>query len=235
MPRGISDVHPSPPPPSPALLFDTINAYQKTAAIKAGIDLDLFSAIGDASATVAALAQRCHASPRGIRILCDYLTLLGFLTKAGDQYALTRDSAVFLTRKSPAYAGDTLEFLLAKDIRGPFDHLSDAVRKGGTVQSAHGTMEPEHPVWISFARRMGPLMAPAAAGLADLVPLDPELPAKVLDISASHGIWGLAFAKKNPQAQIVALDWAPVLEVARAECARRRHRGSLSRHRRKCL
>src|SRR5690606_3390801 len=32
---------------------------------------------------------------------------------------------------------------------------------------------------------------------------------------ASHGMYGLAFAEHNPAAQIVALDWAPVLQVAR--------------------
>ena len=59
----------------------------------------------------------------------------------------------------------------------------------------HGTMEPNHPVWISFARRMGPLMVPAAAALAGLVELNPNRPAKIPDISASHGAWGIAFAK----------------------------------------
>jgi len=57
-------------------------------------------------------------------------------------------------------------------------------------------------------------MAPAAAGLADLIALDQNRPTKVLDISASHGMWGNAFATKNQKAHIVALDWAPVLEVA---------------------
>ena len=33
--------------PSPALLFDTINAYQKTAAIRAAIELDIFTALAD--------------------------------------------------------------------------------------------------------------------------------------------------------------------------------------------
>jgi ubiquinone/menaquinone biosynthesis C-methylase UbiE len=70
-------------------------------------------------------------------------------------------------------------------------------------------------MWMTFARAMGGLMARAAAGLADLMPLDAQRPTKVLDISASHGAWGIAFAKKNPQAQLVALDWAPVLEVSR--------------------
>ena len=203
------------PAPSPALLFDTINAYQRTDTIKAAIELDVFTAMAGAPATVAAIATHCHASPRGIRILCDYLTVLGFLTKSGDQYALTPDSAVFLSRQSPAYAGGTLEFLLSNEIKGAFDHFTGAIRKGGTAQSQDGTVAPEHPVWVSFARSMGPLMVPAAAGLAGLIPLDQNRPTKVLDISASHGSWGLAFAKKNPKAHIVALDWAPVLEIAR--------------------
>jgi ubiquinone/menaquinone biosynthesis C-methylase UbiE len=201
--------------PSPALLFDTINAYQKTAAIKAAIELDVFTALAEKPAGADHIAAHCHASARGVRMLCDYLTLLGFLTKSGDHYALTPDSAVFLNRKSPAYAGGTLEFLLAADIKGLFDALTEAARQGSTAYSRHGTMAPEHPIWISFARSMGPLMVPAAAGLAELIPLEANRATKVLDISASHGAWGLAFARKNPKAQIVALDWAPVLEVAR--------------------
>jgi predicted O-methyltransferase YrrM len=206
---------PNAAPPSPGLLFDTINAYQKTAAIKAGIELDLFSLLAAGPATAAALAQRCTAAPRGVRILCDYLTMLGFLTKAGDLYALTPDSAVFLNRASPAYAGGTLDFLLADHLTSGFDHLTAAVRKGGTAEAQAGTIAPEHPVWLAFARSMGPLMVPAAAGLAELIPLDPHRQTKILDISASHGAWGIAFARKNPQTRLIALDWAPVLEIAR--------------------
>ncbi|MDB6033899.1 MAG: Methyltransferase type 12 [Verrucomicrobiales bacterium] len=212
---GQDATRPSPQPdPSPALLFDTINAYQRTAAIKAGIELDVFTAVADGPANAPTIANRCSASPRGIRILCDNLVVLGFLTKSGEHYALTMDSAVFLSRKSPAYAGGTLQFLLSDDLRGGFERLTESVRKGGTAQSAEGTIAPEHQVWISFARSMGPLMAPAAAGLADLIPLDQSRPSKVLDISASHGMWGIEFAKKNPRSHLVALDWATVLEVS---------------------
>jgi len=202
------------PGPSPALFFETVTAYQRTAALKAAIELDLFTAMAQAPATAASIATQCQASARGTRILCDYLTVLGFLTKSGDHYALTPDSALFLNRKSPAYAGGTLEFLLSGEMKGAFDHLAAAVRKGGVGQSDLGTVAPAHPVWISFARTMAPLMVPASAALAGLIPSDQSRPVKVLDISASHGAWGLAFAKQNPQAQIVALDWKPVLEVA---------------------
>ena len=37
---------------------------------------------------------------------------------------------------------------------------------------------------------------------------------KVLDVAASHGIFGVEIAKRVPQAQITALDWANVLTVA---------------------
>lgn len=201
------------PAPSPALLFDTINAYQKTAAIKAAIELDVFTALADAPANAGKVAAHCKASARGIRILCDYLTILGFLTKSDGQYALTPDSAVFLNRKSPAFAGGMLEFLLSDSLKGGFEHLTEAAREGGTAHQKEGTVAPEHPVWVSFARTMGPLMAPAAGGLAELIPLEANRPTKVLDISASHGAWGIAFAVKNPKTHLVALDWAPVLEI----------------------
>jgi SAM-dependent methyltransferase len=210
----MTNANPSAPAPSPALLFETINGFQKTAAIKAAIELDVFTALADAPATAETIAQHANAAVRGIRILCDYLTVLGLITKSGDRYALTRDSAIFLNRKSPAYAGGTLEFMLSEPVRGAFDTLTEAVRKGGTASSRDGSTAPEHSMWIPFARSMGPLMTRAAAGLADLIPLDVNRPSRVLDISASHGAWGLAFAKKYPQAQVVAVDWQPVLEVA---------------------
>jgi 2-polyprenyl-3-methyl-5-hydroxy-6-metoxy-1,4-benzoquinol methylase len=38
---------------------------------------------------------------------------------------------------------------------------------------------------------------------------------KVLDIAAGHGMYGISVAKRNPNAQIVAVDWPAVLEVAK--------------------
>jgi ubiquinone/menaquinone biosynthesis C-methylase UbiE len=201
--------------PSPDLIFDTITAYQKTAAMKAAVDLDLFTQLADGPATAAEIAKRCGATQRGVRILCDYMAVHGFLTKNGDTYALTQDTAVFMNRKSPAYAGGAMEFLLSDELTKAFGSLADAVRRGGTARPNNGSIAPEHSMWITFARAMGGLMVPASQGLAELIPLDAAKPARVLDIAAGHGMWGIAFAKKFPNAHIVALDWAPVLEVAR--------------------
>ena len=196
-----------------------MTAFQKTGALKAAIDLGLFTAIGDTPATAAEIAARCQCPERGIRILSDSLTILGFLTKDGARYALTPDSATFLDRNSPAYVGGAATFFTAPAIADAFDNLAETVRSGRVHTSEHGTTAPNHPVWIEFARAMGPMMVPTANGAATLVPLDPARDTRVLDVSASHGAYGIAFAKANPRAHLVALDWEAVLAVAEENAA----------------
>ncbi len=200
--------------PTPALLFDTFNAYQRTEAIKSGIELGLFSAIADGKTTAKEIAQACDASERGTRILCDYLVIIGFLTKQNGKYGLTADSAVFLDRRSPAYMGSVIDFILSPMITDHFKQLTAAVKKGGSV-SEEGTLEPEHPVWVKFARAVAPMMAMPAQLLAPIADPGANQKLKILDIAAGHGLYGLAFAKRNPQAEVVAVDWPNVLEVAR--------------------
>jgi len=199
--------------PSPELFFDTAFALQRPAALRAAVDLDVFTAIGDGAGTVAAIAARCAASERGIRILCDFLTTMGFLTKSGGAYALTPDSAFFLTKRSPAYLGGTLRFLHTPDLVKNFDRLAETIRRG-TVAPDGNTVSEQNPVWVEFARAMVPMMMPAAQAIAELVGAATAGPMRVLDIAAGHGIFGITIAQRNPAATVTAVDWAPVLAVA---------------------
>jgi 2-polyprenyl-3-methyl-5-hydroxy-6-metoxy-1,4-benzoquinol methylase len=200
--------------PTPALLFDTINAHQRTQSIKAAIELDLFTVIATGKNTAKEIAQACGSSERGTRILCDYLVIIGFLTKEGDNYGLTADSATFLDKKSPAYMGTVIEFMLSPMLTDNFKDLTAVVRKGGSI-SEEGTVSPENPVWVKFARAMAPMMALPAQLLAPMVDPNANEKLKVLDIAAGHGLYGIAFANRNPQAEVTAVDWAGVLEVAK--------------------
>jgi ubiquinone/menaquinone biosynthesis C-methylase UbiE len=205
---------------SPALLFDTINAYQRTAAIKAAIEFDLFTAIGQGQATAHELAQTCGTSERGMRILCDYLVVIGFLTKEGGRYGLTPDAAMFLDRRSPGYMGSAIEFLLSPMLTDGFKDVAAIVRKGGTVLGEEGSLAPEHPMWVRFARAMAPMMALPAQLMAQLADKEANSKLKVLDIAAGHGLFGIAFAQRNPQAEVVAVDWPNVLEAAKENAER---------------
>ncbi len=206
--------------PSPDLFFQSVSGYQRTEALRAAVELGLFTAIAEGGSTVEALAARCSVSEKGVRVLCDYLTVVGFLVKTDSRYALTPSTVRFLDRRSPAYMGGTLEFLLSEHVRGGFANLLGAIRQGGTVQSAGGLTDPEHPGWIAFARAMMPMMAPVAQRTAQLIdrPLDAAL--EVLDIAAGHGLYGIEVGKRFPRARITGLDWPRVLEVARDNAER---------------
>jgi 2-polyprenyl-3-methyl-5-hydroxy-6-metoxy-1,4-benzoquinol methylase len=199
--------------PSPALIRETLQAYLRTGALRAAIELDLFTTIADGSTTARVIAETIHASEKGARVLCDYLTILGFLNKQGDHYSLTSDSSVFLNRHSPGYIGSISRFLGNAEVIEAFKDIAAVVRKGGTVMN-QGMENAENPMWVEFARSMAPLTTMAAQFIAELTGAKDGVKWKVLDIAAGHGVFGITIAKNNPNAEIVAVDWPSVLEVA---------------------
>jgi 2-polyprenyl-3-methyl-5-hydroxy-6-metoxy-1,4-benzoquinol methylase len=206
-------------PPSPERFFETLQAYQRTAALRSAIDLELFTAIGKGAHDVRSIAAACHAPERGIRMLCDYMTILGFLAKAADTYSLTPDTQLFLTKGSPAYLGGIVEFLISPEIADNFDRLTDTIRRG-TVPEQSNTVSTENPVWEKFARAMVPMMAPTAQEIAEILDLPSDRRTRVLDIAAGHGIFGITLAQRNPAVEVVAVDWKGVLRVATENAAR---------------
>src|SRR5947208_1815609 len=115
--------------PTPERFFNAVNAHQQTAAIKAAVELGIFTAIAEGNQTAQAISSRCKTAERGARILCDFLTIHGFLTKQGDRYSNAPDAEVFLNRKSPAYIGGAISFLLTDRLIQTHDALTEAVRR----------------------------------------------------------------------------------------------------------
>ena len=200
--------------PTPERFFNLVNAYQQTEALKAALELEVFTAIAEGNRTAAAIAKRCGAAERGVRILCDFLTIHGLLTKDGTQYGLAPDTAIFLNQQSPAYVGGAIEFLLNPKVREGFARMTEAVRHGGTAREDEGSTVAENPEWVIFARAMMPLMRMPGQLMAMQLRKDGEAH-KVLDIAAGHGMYGISVAKENPGAQVYAADWKNVLEVAK--------------------
>jgi ubiquinone/menaquinone biosynthesis C-methylase UbiE len=199
--------------PNPANIFEAISSFQLTFAVRTAIELDVFTAIAEGAHTASGIAKRCNASERGIRILCDYLTVNGLLHKQGTEYSTTIDTGTFLDKRSPAYMGGTIEFLLSPHAFERFGDMTNAVRDGGTQDPHNNTTVAENPLWEKFARGMTGMVAPIAQATAKSVDLPTDREIKVLDIAASHGMFGFAVAQRYPKAKIVALDWQNVLPI----------------------
>jgi hypothetical protein len=202
--------------PTPTLVLEMLQAHQRTAALKAAIDLDLFRAVGEGPGDVASIARHCSASERGIRILCDFLTIHGVLVKEDGHYRHSPTSEAFLDPRSPSSLASIAQFLGNPALRAPYDNLAEIVRTGRTVLPGDGSVEPENPIWVQFAESMAPMMAPMAGPLGAVVLEGLNGAMRVLDIAAGHGLFGIEIARQNPAAQVTAVDWAPVLEVALA-------------------
>ncbi|HZR23784.1 MAG TPA: class I SAM-dependent methyltransferase [Vicinamibacterales bacterium] len=199
--------------PSPEPIFDSLFAYQRSAALKAAVELEIFTVIDEGAHTAAAIAKRTNAAERGVRILCDYLTVYKLLAKSDGAYHLVPESAAFLSKKSPAYLGSVARFLVMPELAGYMHSLADTVRRGGVADSGHSSVADDNPIWIEFARSMMPMMIPNAHAIAELAGGGTSR-IKVLDIAAGHGAFGIAIAQRNPNAEIVAVDWKAVLAVA---------------------
>ncbi len=183
-------------PLTPQLFFDTITAFQRSAAIKSAVELDVFTRIAEGGKTARTIAEACGAKERGIRILCDSLVVMGFLTKENNQYDLSESSAVFLNRHSPAFVGGAIDFIMsATQMRG-FEDLTAAIKQGGSTVNEEGSLAPDSPMWVKFARGMMPMMMPSAQLIAENLDFAPDRKLKVLDIAAGHGIFGITVAQK---------------------------------------
>jgi hypothetical protein len=195
-------------------VFDIAIAYQKTAALIAAVKLDIFTAIGSETVSVNQLVSRTGASARGLRILCDCLSVLGLLKKDATRYSLTDIARTFLDESSPFARGNVVDFVAAPEMIDLFfrDPVS-YVRNGGSAGLAN--VSPDHPVWIRFAKAMVPFAVANAKRVAAHVAALSNPPHTVLDIAAGHGLYGIEVAKVVPDALVTAVDWAPVLTLAK--------------------
>jgi hypothetical protein len=198
------------PGESPARIFDTLlYGHARTEALKAAIELEVFTAIAEGWRTAEPLAQRCSASPRGIAALCDFLVVNGFLTKSHGEYGLAPDSQMFLDKRSPAYCGSVAGFLAGPHNARRAATIADCVRAGHAMETGTDTVDQ----WIAFAASMVPMAAPSAASTAQALRAADLGPVRVLDVAASHGEYSLAILRKNPRATAAALDLPGVVDI----------------------
>src|SRR5580658_5578451 len=134
-------------------LLDEFRAFERTLALRTAIEMDLFTRIGAGANTIRTLSAAAGASQRGLRVLCDYLTVQGHLLKRGSRYTLTLNSRLYLTTASAAYLGSAVKFFASDATVAAFCRLRQTVERGA------GSADLD---WVEYARSMAPLAQPIA-------------------------------------------------------------------------
>jgi precorrin-6B methylase 2 len=202
---------PGAPGAIPAVVWDTIWAYARTSALETAVAMGLFDHLvgGPRSATELARATRC--SVRGVRMIGDTLVAIELLSKTKDRYELTAASRHFLVSSSPASVIGLVR--LGAEFRRPFEHLTDAVRKGEPVPAS---AEAGHNVFPELVGALFPSsFAVSQRARTALAPRARSRVKRVLDVAAGSAAWSLAWAEADPEVRVTALDFAEVLEVTR--------------------
>ncbi len=207
--------------PALSRLTDNVYAFQRTAALRAAVALDVFTAIGKGHDTSKALAEHCSTAERGMQILCDFLVALGLLEAREGCYVAAPDAAAYLDRRSHAYVGGALDFAVSDtQLKAMLSDPVAVVRNGTTtLGEADHLVAPDHVDWTTYARAVAPLMARSAVFLSNLITSLGGPIHRILDVAAGSGQNGIALARRLVDAEVTAVDWPGVLKVA-AENAR---------------
>jgi len=190
--------------------------YLSTQSYLTALELRLPHRLVHGPATAPALARKAGASLRATRMLLDALVGQGQLVRQGDRYALP--DFLLKALQSPGvdaegFFDDTeahLKFLIRN-----WSRLTDVVRTGKSVRSM-GEAGDAGKHFPALVRRLFPINYQASKHLVTQLPRRFQTkPLSVLDIGCGSACWSIPFAEANAGSRVAALDFPPVLDVAR--------------------
>lgn len=196
-------------------LLETVRGFQAACVITAAVDLDLFAAIEDGSATAAVIAGRINADPHATEVLLDALAALGLLVKRNESFRVPPEIVGLLTEGSPMsmlpgvrHQANCLRrwAQLARVVRTgrPVERMSSIRGEAADCESFIGAMN-------NFSESVAPQV------VAKLMPMRFE---RMLDIGGASGTWTIAFLLAVPDATAVLFDLPEVVPLARERLAR---------------
>ncbi|MBI3914613.1 MAG: class I SAM-dependent methyltransferase [Chloroflexi bacterium] len=113
--------------PNREVLDDIAIGMERAAALKAAVELEIFTRIAEGRRTLAALARSGGLDERDTRLLLNALCFSGLLIKRQNEYHLAPTAEAFLVKGKATYQGETLLGDWAWDARGD---LARTVRTG---------------------------------------------------------------------------------------------------------
>ncbi|MGD0462151.1 MAG: class I SAM-dependent methyltransferase [Tepidisphaeraceae bacterium] len=209
------------PPISPQRITELAWGFAPMLMIHAAIKNSVFDVLSSGPKTLDELTTATQCSRRGLLALVEALVGFGLLHRRRDRFSLAPDTAAFMVSAKPGYLGGLVQHFAAQ-LLDNWRQLPEIVRTGKAATMVdHEDQGAEF--FSRFVEDLFNLSFSAAEALAE--ELVTKLPArnrqfKILDIAAGSGVWSIPLAKRIPDAQITAVDFAKVLPVTRRTAER---------------
>lgn len=197
--------------PSLDIINDLEYGVWKATALRAALELDVFTVIARGYSNLERIAAATNCSERGMRILLDALCPLGLLSKSHNEYSLTPPSEAFLVRDKPTYYGDwCLKTRIAWEIRGEI--IKEI--KTGKVVGFNASQPYSADLWMSkIAPSILTWKREAAKARKMWEQVDLQSCFNILDVACGDGVKSFTLAHDNPHVQVTAFDFEEVLTV----------------------
>ncbi len=197
----------------PDRLDQMIRGYMPSRCVLTALELDIFTAVGD-GANAEQIGTKIHANARASGMLLNALVALGLLSKRGDDYKNTPESARFFVQGSKDNHRNGL--LHTANIWHRWSTLTDAVRSGTRVPASRD----DTPEWTRnfiagmerHAKDRAPLVV-KALGAATATATSNSNVRRILDLGGGSGAYSIAFAQASPNVQCEILDIPEVVPL----------------------
>lgn len=189
------------PEPGPDAIMQLGLGFWGSKALLSAVELDVFTTLADGPLTGEMLTAKLGLQRRGTTDWLDALVSLGMLERAGDQYANTPATDLYLDRAKPTYLGGMLEMANARLY--PFwGSLTEGLRTGRPQNEAKtggdffAVLYQDQARLRQFLHAMTGLSLGAAAAMAKKFPWDRYH--TVIDIGAAEGCVPAQLALAHP-------------------------------------
>jgi hypothetical protein len=207
-------------PVTPERIMQFAWGYVPPLVLEAAIRHRIFDVLDGGPKTVFEIKKETGASERGLTAVMNALVGLDFLAKDEQGYfSLTPESSAFLVSTKPGFQGGLLrhgsEQLIPKWL-----HLNEIVLTGEPAAAVNKEAQGGD-FFQQFVNDIFPLSYPAAQVLSRHYNANGAVPAaRVLDLAAGSGVWGIAMAQASEKVSVTAVDWPEVIPVTRKTVTR---------------
>jgi hypothetical protein len=195
---------------TPESISDFARGFMASRVLLSGAELDLFTLLAEEPLTAGEIAKTRKAKLRGITILLDALSALGFLVKKNGQYR-TEPSVV------PLLSGGAPDSILPMVLHlgavwRNWSQITDIVLGNTTpgLQKKGVLVQDDRRAFIGAMHAVASRMAPEVVAT-----INPGPARRLIDVGGGSGTYTLAFLHASPEMKATLFDLPPVIEMAR--------------------
>jgi predicted O-methyltransferase YrrM len=204
---GISEI----PKISPEPIAEMIHGYRMSHILLTAVEKGVFTRLSE-SKSAKDIAEEIGTKPRATEKFLNVLVTLGLLAKSDNKYVNMVDAETFLVEGKPHYIGNYVRMTVGSNLR--LSYLDEVLKNGGALQERSEEYAFDEVQILGLAE--GALCRGIPVIFDTLKDVQEFANAKrILDLGGAHGVYSMAFARKDSVSEVTMFDRPHVIEFAK--------------------